>query len=112
MLPFRLVAIIRHDDIMKHSMIIRTAGIWIVTGMLAWGQVPERFPILGGDGFAVETVLIEPSEFTQGSPDQEEGRKADEGARKVTLTRPFLLGKYPVTVGEFRQFTRETGYKD
>ena len=30
---------------------------------------------------------------------------------RVRITRPFYLGKYEVTVGQFRRFTDDTGYK-
>jgi formylglycine-generating enzyme required for sulfatase activity len=30
---------------------------------------------------------------------------------RVRITKPFLLGKYEVTVGQFRRFTDETGYR-
>lgn len=30
---------------------------------------------------------------------------------RVRITKPFLLGKYEVTVGQFRRFVDETGYK-
>lgn len=37
---------------------------------------------------------------------------ADEYPRhRVRITRPFLLGKYEVTVGQFRRFSEETGYR-
>ncbi|MEN6458910.1 MAG: CapA family protein [Thermoguttaceae bacterium] len=37
---------------------------------------------------------------------------ADEYPRhRVRITRPFYLGKYEVTVGQFRRFADETGYK-
>src|SRR5262249_50791786 len=39
-------------------------------------------------------------------------RYADEGPRhRVTLTRPFYLGVYPVAVGQFRLFVEETGHQ-
>ncbi len=30
---------------------------------------------------------------------------------RVRITRPFLMGKTEVTVGQFRQFAEETGYR-
>ncbi len=38
-----------------------------------------------------------------GSPEKEEGRYADEGPqRDVRIAKPFAVGKYPVTVDEFK----------
>ncbi len=31
-------------------------------------------------------------------------------AHRVKISRPFLMGKYPVTVAQFREFIRDTGY--
>jgi eukaryotic-like serine/threonine-protein kinase len=57
-------------------------------------------------------VLIPAGTFLMGSPDDEPERYADEGPRhRVTLTRPFYLGVYPVAVGQFRLFVEETGYQ-
>jgi formylglycine-generating enzyme required for sulfatase activity len=46
-----------------------------------------------------------------GSPESEEGRKPDENLHTVTLTKPFYVSKYETTVGLFRKFAEETGYK-
>jgi formylglycine-generating enzyme required for sulfatase activity len=49
--------------------------------------------------------------FTMGSPGQEVGRQAGEGPlHEVTIARPFAIGVYDVTRGEFAAFARETGY--
>lgn len=85
-------------------------GCFATAGLLP-AQTTSRQVVLGGDGFSVECLRIEPGTFAQGSPVTEVGRKEDEQQRQVTLTRAFLLGKYPVTVGEFRQFIKETGYR-
>jgi formylglycine-generating enzyme required for sulfatase activity len=48
--------------------------------------------------------LISGGSFTMGSERREQGRRANEFARKITLTRPFYLGTREVTNGEFRRF--------
>jgi formylglycine-generating enzyme required for sulfatase activity len=56
--------------------------------------------------------LIPPGEFMMGSSESEEGRRDDEGPQhRVQITRPFYLGKSPVTLGEFRAFVNATGYE-
>lgn len=63
-------------------------------------------------------VRVPPGTFEMGDPHTEpDPREAlsprNENAHHhtVTLTRPFELATYPVTVGEFSRFVRETGYK-
>ncbi|MDR2150408.1 MAG: formylglycine-generating enzyme family protein [Spirochaetaceae bacterium] len=56
-------------------------------------------------------VLVPGGTFTLGSPPTEAGRKHDESQRTVTISAPFYMGQYEVTVGEFRRFVAETGYK-
>jgi formylglycine-generating enzyme required for sulfatase activity len=64
------------------------------------------------NSIGMELVPIPAGKFWMGSPDDEEGRWANEGPRhEVEITRPFYLGKYTVTRGHFRQFVEETLHK-
>jgi formylglycine-generating enzyme required for sulfatase activity len=62
-----------------------------------------------------EMVLIQPGSFLMGVSEAEqkaEGGSWDEHARPlhtVSIPRPFLLGKYPVTKGEYAEFAAATG---
>jgi formylglycine-generating enzyme required for sulfatase activity len=45
--------------------------------------------------------LIEAGTFLMGSPADEEGRYDDETQHRVTLTKSFYMGKYPVTQAQY-----------
>ena len=82
-------------------------------------QEKQRKEILSGKvelpgGHILQMVPIQPGTFTMGSPagikggflglqtiGAEEGRSEDEIQHRVTLTKPFWLGKYPVTQLEY-----------
>lgn len=86
---------------------------------LPWQLTATRSPsVLGaGDTFrdcaeCPEMVIIPAGSFQMGSPEKEEGRRADEGPQhKVTINRPFALGRYEVTRGQFSSFVSATGYE-
>ena len=49
-----------------------------------------------------EMVVVPAGSFTMGSPPSEEGRDSDEGPqRRVTIARPFAVGKFEVTFAEW-----------
>ena len=48
-------------------------------------------------GATMEMIYVAPGSFTMGSPETEEDRYGDETQHRVTLTKGFWLGKYPVT---------------
>ena len=48
--------------------------------------------------------LMPPGSFVMGSERREQGRRANESARRVTLSRPFYIAAREVTNGEFRRF--------
>ncbi|MBM4040202.1 MAG: hypothetical protein FJ290_16980 [Planctomycetes bacterium] len=50
-----------------------------------------------GAGVKLDLVLIPAGEFVIGSPPSEEYRRSDEGQKRVTIDKPFWIGKYEVT---------------
>jgi len=84
------------------------------------GQAPEIANSIG-----MKLVLVPAGEFLMGGPEPAEElvkafaayRRpatyfADEYPRhRVRITRPFYLGKYEVTVGQFGRFAQQAGYK-
>ena len=55
-------------------------------------------------------VVIPAGRFVMGSPDDEPQRDPDEGpTHAVTFARPFAIGKFEVTRGEFAAFIAATG---
>jgi len=51
----------------------------------------------------IEMVFVPAGEFMMGSPSSEEGRDDSEGpVHRVLITKPFYLGKYEVTQGQWQ----------
>ena len=93
-------------------------------------QQPEAAPCAGipvkiggadkclkaGDSFhdadgAPEVVIIPAGSFTMGSPATEKNHSDTEAPQHdVTIAKPFALGKYEVTRGQFAAFVKATGH--
>jgi serine/threonine-protein kinase len=74
----------------------------------ALGFPPQRVLKLGP--VKLETVLVKAGEFIMGA-DNEWTDKAEKPAHKVKITKPFYMGKYPVTVGQFKVFAEAAKYQ-
>ena len=59
-----------------------------------------------------EMVVLPAGKFTMGSPKEERGRYArEEPQHQVTISKPFAVGEYEVTVGQYAEFVRETKHR-
>jgi hypothetical protein len=77
----------------------------------AWAR-HLRVPVEVENSIGMKFQLIPPGQFLMGSPDSEPGRATHEGPQhEVALTRPFYLGAHDVTVGQFKAFVSESGYR-
>src|SRR5262249_52738494 len=57
-----------------------------------------------------EMVALTSGEFMMGSPVEELGHQDVEGVpRRVTIAKPFAIGKFEVTVDQFSAFVADTG---
>lgn len=75
------------------------------------GQVfTDRF--LDIQGQAPSMVVVPTGSFRMGAPDNEDGRQdAETPQHDVTIGKGFALGRSAVTVGQFREFVRASGYR-
>ena len=108
-------------------------GMLLVIGVLQWlsslpvvnpgevtapGRVLERAvgevfrdPLKSG-GEGPQMVVLPTGRFRMGSPASEAGRLDGEGpVRTVNISQRIAMGRYGVTVGEFRRFVTASGYR-
>ena len=58
-----------------------------------------------------EMVVVPAGEFMMGSPEKKRERSSDEEPQhQVTISQPFAVGKYEVTVGQFAEFILKTNH--
>ena len=86
----------------------RILGIAMVLGLvgamtvLAQEVKPGKTEVIElGKDMKLEMVLIPAGKFIMGSPASEKGRIIDETQHKVTLTKPYYMGKYEVTQEQY-----------
>ena len=86
----------------------------------AEGVLRDRF--LDGSGTGPELVLIPTGRFQMGSPEHERKKAIEAGSKKnwldretpqhwVGIEQPIAMGRYPVTVGQWRAFAQATGWQ-
>ncbi|HEY2785182.1 MAG TPA: SUMF1/EgtB/PvdO family nonheme iron enzyme [Fimbriiglobus sp.] len=72
--------------------------------------IPPGSFTMGSSPAEVDRLLKE-TEYKSAPPWVQEGVRSEGPDRRVTIREPFYLGTYEVTVGQFREFARATGYK-
>ena len=63
------------------------------------------------NSIGMKLARIPAGKFLMGSPENEPGHKDDEHQHEVVLTQPFHMGVHEVTVGQFKAFVKQTGYR-
>lgn len=89
-----------------------TTGM-ILVGLLAATEAraaDDELSLDLGEKTALVIRKIPKGSFLQGSPAGEPGRDPDETQRRVTISKPFWLGRTPVTRAQFALFVSETRY--
>jgi formylglycine-generating enzyme required for sulfatase activity len=71
---------------------------------------PEPLAKVITNSIDMQLVLIPAGKFLMGSPKGEVGREANEEQHEVEITKPFYLGKFHVTLGQFRKFVADKDY--
>ncbi|RDI97073.1 formylglycine-generating enzyme family protein [Dyella solisilvae] len=75
------------------------------------GQVfTDRFLDMPGQGPSM--VVVPTGTFQMGAPDEEAGRQdAETPQHQVAISKGFALSRTAITVGQFREFVRASGYQ-
>ena len=76
----------------------------------AWSKKLSK-PIVETNSLGMKLALIPAGEFLIGSPESEKLRDKNEHQHRVRITRPFYMGVYDVTLGDFLTFYHASGYK-
>ena len=81
---------------------------WFVGRESAYSGETSRLWLMAPDSFEIpkeiwlEMMPIKPGSFKMGSPPDEYDRSQDENLHEVILTKPFYIGKFPITQKQWR----------
>ena len=71
-------------------------------------ELPHETTLDLGGGIKMEMVLVPAGEFIMGD---DSGNADEKPAHKVKISQPFYVGKYEVTVAQFRRFAETAKYE-
>jgi formylglycine-generating enzyme required for sulfatase activity len=101
----------------RKIVVLLTIFIFFIIGISQEALSKQKTPEKGVAGQVLASSLgmkfayITPGTFTMGSSPNEKGRDEDENQHQVSLTRGFYMQTTEVTVGQWRVFVRDTGFK-
>jgi formylglycine-generating enzyme required for sulfatase activity len=67
----------------------------------------EYSRIIPGSDVYIDMVPVEGGTFLMGSPEDEQGRSADEGPQREVTVDPFWMGKYEISWNQYDLFANE-----
>ena len=90
---------------------------------LSGGNTSENYPVrlshvgpdLSDDACRTTNLwlrLVPPGEFWMGSPEDELGRQDNEDLHHVTLTKPFYIGIFPITLAQYKKVHGMSSFSD
>ncbi len=88
------------SDLVLAPGIGRTVDYQLIDPKDIAGNAPQRLTTKDG----IKLLIVAGGTFQSGSERREQGRRPNEGGRKVTLLRPFYMGEREITNAQFRKF--------
>ena len=91
------------------AIVLATAACSLLaqTALAEAAPAPKAFRLDLGNELKMDFVLIPAGTFVMGDAKRD---KDEWPTHKVAITKPFYMGKYEVTIEQFRQFVEATGY--
>src|SRR5262249_47323452 len=101
------------DGQTQRAELLRLTRRMLPTPVSQRGEMPRRHaellaagtrPVIvqGANSIGMGFALVPGGRFLMGSPPEEQDRNEDEPLHEVEITRPFWLGVFPVTQGQWR----------
>ena len=107
---WRLGASVEHALVRGGSAALQ-ANAAAVAPVLAAGLRPASGEMFRDCAECPQMIVLPAGRFMMGSPENEAERSDDEGPqREVVLATPVAVGRFEVTVGEFRRFLAAAGH--
>ena len=83
------------------AVIVIVVPVAATTGPISGPTIGQPWAVSLADEAKLEMVPIAAGSFTMGSPKSEKDHEPEETQHGVTISKPYWLGKYPVTQGQW-----------
>ena len=83
----------------------------LVPGLVQASEPPKPGEVFKDCKDCPELVVLPAGTFTMGTPEDEQGREADEGPmHEVTFAKPLAMSRFQVLSGEWNAYLKDSGY--